>query len=63
MMTKREAEAAIHPSEEREDPIELRIIELMARGELTPAADPKAPVRTGETVPRGLDRFLADRSR
>lgn len=62
-MTKREYDLAIRPREQQKNPVESRIAELMAQGELIPAADPEAPVRLGEPVPGGLERFLAHRNR
>lgn len=55
--------AEIRPLERHQDPVEARMAELKARGELIPAADPEAPVEVGEPVPGGLERFLEDRNR
>ena len=53
--------AEIRPIEEREKTLEDRIRELEARGALTTAVDPDAPLKPIAKRPGALRRFLEER--
>jgi prevent-host-death family protein len=53
--------AEIRPLEETRTGTEARFAELVRRGEILPAKDPKSPFQVGEPRRGALARFLADR--
>lgn len=54
--------AEIRPLAPKARSVEDHFRELERRGVLTPAENPRSPLKAGPRVPGGLARFLADRN-